>query len=141
LTIEIVTDNEKLASWFSEKSGDDVYPAGSQFFGLVRNGKIESVFVFGRFMGADAEMGVFTLPGCQWPRAFLWLMSDYAFRQCGLARVTLHAKDETAARMMERIGAVREGGWKKDFYGPGKPALAMVVFPEAYKLRQRNERT
>lgn len=135
MTFEIVTDNQKLASLFSEMSGDPVCADGAQFFGVVRNGKVECVFVFGRFMGADAELGVFTLPGCRWPRSFLRLMFDYAFRQCGLSRVTLHAKDDRAARLMERLGAIREGGWKRDFYGPGRPALAMVVFPELYKLR------
>lgn len=132
--IEIRTD-AGLAEWFSHHSGDAVYPAGAQFFGLVRNGQVECVFVFGRFMGADAELGVFALPGCRFARPFLRLLYDYAFRQCGLSRVTLHAKDETAARMMERLGAIREGGWKRDFYGPGRPALAMVIFPDAYKLR------
>lgn len=131
--IEIRTD-AGLAEWFSRQSGDPIYADGARFFGLVRDGRIESVFVFGRFMGADAELGVYTLPGCRWPRSFLNLMFDYAFRQCGLSRVTLHAKDERAAKLMERIGAVREGGWKRDFYGPGHDGIAMVVFPENYRL-------
>lgn len=135
MTVEILTDNEPLARWFSENSGDTVYPDGAQFFGISRNGRLECVFVFGRFMGEDAELGVVALPGSRFSRPFLRLLGDYAFGQCGLSRVTLHAKDETAARMMERIGAIREGGWKRDFYGPGKPALAMVIFPDAYKLR------
>lgn len=112
-----------------------MYPHGAQFFGLVRDGRIESVFVFGRFMGADAEMGVYTLSGCRWPRPFLNLMFDYAFRQCGLSRLTLHAKDERSARLMERIGATRECV-KRDYYGPGRDAIAMVVFPENYRLRK-----
>lgn len=131
--IEIRTD-AGLAEWFSSHSEGEGASGDAQYFGLVVNGEVRSVFAFGRFIGADAEMGVVTLPGTRWPRAFLNLMFDYAFRQCGLSRVTLHAKDERAARLMERIGAVREGGWKRDFYGPGRDGLAMVVFPENYRL-------
>lgn len=135
MTFEIITDNEKLAAAFSEMSGDAVSPAGAQFFGLKRGDFIECVFALGRFIGADAELGVIAYPGTRWPRSFINLIFDYAFRQCGLSRVTLHAKDEKSARMMARIGAIHEGGWKRDFYGPGKPALAMVIYPENYKLR------
>lgn len=133
--IEIRTD-AGLAEWFSQQAGGAVSAANAQFFGLVVNGEVRAVFALGRFIGADAELGVVTLPGTRWPRAFLNLIFDYAFRQCGLSRLTLHAKDERAARLMERAGAIREGGWKRDFYGPGRDALAMVVFPENYKLRK-----
>lgn len=133
MKIEIRTD-VALGDWFSEISGDPVQKEGTQFFGLVVNGEIRSVFAFGRFMGGDVEMGVLALPGTRWPRAFLKRMYDYIFVECRRSRVTLHAKDEHAASMMERIGAVREA-FKPHAYGHGRHAIVMAIFPENFKVR------
>lgn len=133
--IEILTDNARLARWFAENSDCEAFEAGSQFFGLVVDGQIKAVFSLGRFCGADAELGVVTLAGVRWPRAFLNRVFHYAFAECGLERVTLHARDERAARLMERIGAHREG-IKRRAYGRNADAIVMGLFPENYCLRK-----
>lgn len=79
-------------------------PESCQAVGLVRNGQMIAAVLFTDFNGVS--MMVHQAIRGDITRKFLWLVSDYAFRRCGVRKLlgTVTESNEKAHRLVKHMG-------------------------------------
>ena len=127
--MRLVTDSEAVAHWVAARCDVGQFQAPYTAFGWAdASGQIVGGAVFNAWNGANVELSL-AGRGSVSRQAFRD-MAEYAFRQIGTRRITMHTK----AGNRRLIGqALRNGfaleGFRTRFF-PDDDAVALVLLPE-----------
>lgn len=99
---------EPAGRYVSEVAHVPFYPQTSQALGLVRDGRMVAGVIFTEWNGVS--MMVHQAVKGRLTRRFLWMVSDYAFRKCGVKKLlgTVTDGNQAAHRLVKHMGFVEE---------------------------------
>ncbi len=107
----IVTgQNERVGRWVCERTGGTYSGADSVAIGLEEGGELIAGVLYDHYNGKSMAMHVAGV-GSKWmTRQFLWYAFNYAFNECGVAKVLglVSSANERAVMFDTHLGFIQE---------------------------------
>lgn len=126
-----IVSGDHVVQWAAFRLGANI-SVPCVHWGHEVNGKLAGVIVFSCYSGHDIEVSVAGEPKA-WTRRFLRHVARYVFDTLGCSRVTVRTSKQDVAKLVLRLGGTIEGHMR-DFYGPGKNAIALGILKDEWRL-------
>lgn len=113
----ILHDKNRVSEWAKEQIGGGIGWKNFQAFGFELDKEIVGAVIFSEYTGNDIHASVASTNPCWWHRRYLRMLYEYAFEQCGCARISALVNENNAKslKLVRGLGFQEEGRLRRYF--------------------------